>query len=151
MRNAAAPAIARITRIQKAVTSGRVRLLAVNDPDLSAHTLIGYYEPDETDPQYQRLKVPPHSWVRVKFRKKDYTIRSQNDWIALNSSQAVIMAVKSVKFRLEDKIDLAAQYEVEASRLLSEDQKSTQPDVVLSPQIVNSDNFNQCQQDTLIY
>lgn len=151
VRNADAPAIARITRIQKAVTSGRVRLLAVNTDDLSAHTLIGYYEPDETEPQYQRLKVPPHSWVRVKFQKKDYTIRSQNDWISLNSSQAIIMAVKSVKFRLDDKIEIAAQYEVEAARLLSEDQAAKQAAVVLSPQIVNSDQFNQCQQETLIY
>lgn len=151
VRNVAAPAIARITRIQKTVTSGRIKLIAVNTSDSSAHTLIGYYEPDETDPQYQRLKVPPHSWVRVKYQKKDYAIRSQNDWISLNSSQAIIMAVKSVKFRLDDKIDVAAQYEVEAARLLSEDQKANQPAVVLSPQIVNSDTWNQCQTDQIIY
>jgi hypothetical protein len=151
VRNANAPAIARVTRIQKSPTSGRIKLLAVNTDDLSAHTLIGYYEPDETEPQYQRLKVPPHSWVRVKYQKKDYVIRSQSDWISLNSSQAIIMAVKSVKFRYDDKNDIADQYEGIAARLLSEDQKATQPAVVLSPQIVNSDTFNQCQQDTLIY
>lgn len=145
------PAIARITRIQKDVTNGRVKLIAINPSDLSAHTLIGYYEPDETDPQYQRLKVPPHSWVRVKFRKKDYTIRSLNDWIALGTSQALIMGVKAVKFRLDDKDDVADKYEMAAVRLLTEDQASNQADVVMSPQVVNSDTFNQCQQEGLIY
>jgi len=143
--------ISRITRIQKEVTSGRVRLIAVYPSDLSAQTLIGYYEPDETNPAYQRLKVPVHSWVRVKFQKKDYVIRSQNDWISLNSSQAVIMAVKSVNFRYQDKLDVARGYEDEAARLLAEDQKATQPAVVISPQIVNSDQFNQCGTDALIY
>lgn len=151
IRNADAPAIARITRIQKSVTNGRIRLLAVNMAGSTAHTLIGYYDPDETEPQYQRLKVPPHSWVRVKYQKKDYTIRSQNDWIALNSSQAVIMAVKAVQFRLDDKDDVADKYEATAARLLSEDQAAKQASVVLSPQIVNSDQFNQCQEETLIY
>ncbi len=151
VRAANIPPIARITRIQKSVTNGRVKLLAVNTDDLSPHTLIGYYEPDETYPQYQRLKVPVHTWVRVKFQKKDYVIRSMNDWISLNSSQAIIMAVKAVKFRYDDKIDIASSYEQEASRLLSEDQKSNQAAVVLSPQIVNSDTFNQYEQSTIIY
>jgi hypothetical protein len=151
VRAADIPPIARITRVQKAVTSGRVKLIAVNTADLSAHTLIGYYEPDETNPQYQRLKVPENTWVRVKFRKADYIIRSLNDWISLNSSQALIMGVKAVKFRYDDKADLAAAYEKEATRLLSEDQAANQADVVIAPQIVNSDQFSQTQQEGLIY
>lgn len=142
VRNADAPAIARITRIQKSVTTGRVRLLAVNTDDLSAHTLIGYYEPDETNPSYQRLKVPVNSWVRVKFKKKDYTIRSQNDWISLNSAQAVILAIKAVRFRYDDKPDIARSYEEEAARLLSEDQGANRPAVVITPQIIMGDAFN---------
>lgn len=144
------PAVSIITRIEKAVTNGRVKLLAIN-ADLSAHTLLGYYEPDETDPMYQRIKVPNSSWVRVKYVKKDAVIRSQSDWISLNSSQAVIMAVKSIKFRLDDKVEIARTYEDEAARLLTEDQKSTQPAVVLTPQIVNSDTFNQEQTDGMFY
>lgn len=151
VRNANAPSIARITRIQKAVTNGRIRLLAVNDPSMTAHTLIGYYAPTETTPSYQRLKVPPHSWVRVKFKRKNYAITSQDDFIFLNSSQAIILAIKAIKFRLDDKLDIASGYEKEAARLLSEDAASVQPDVVLGPQIVNGDVFNQCGQDTLIY
>lgn len=151
IRAADIPPIARITRIQKGVTTGRIRLLAANTDDLSPHTLIGYYEPDETFPSYQRIKVPQNSWVRVKYQKKDYTIRSQNDWISMNSDQALILGVKSVKFRLDDKIDQAAAYESEAARLLSEDQKATQPAVVLMPQLVNSDQFSQDQQESLIY
>lgn len=151
VRNGAAPAVARITRIQKAVTYGRIKLLAVNVDDLTAHTLIGYYDPTETSPQYQRLKVPPHSWVRVKYQRKSAAITSQSDFIFLNSSQAVILGVKAVKFRLDDKPDVAASYEAEAARLLSEDASAIQPAVVLSPQIVNSDHFNQCDQSTMFY
>ena len=144
--------IAIIQRIQKEVTAGRVRLIAISPTDLSAQTLIGHYEPDETNPAYQRLKIPVHSWVRVKYQKKDYVIRSQNDWISLDSSQAIIMAVKAVKFRYDDKLDVARGYEDEAARLLAENQKATQPAVVISPQIVNSDQFNTCNgNDALIY
>jgi hypothetical protein len=82
---------------------------------------------------------------------KDAAIRSQGDFIFLNSSQAIILAVKAVKFRLDDKLEIASGYEKEAGRLLSEDAAAVQPDVVMAPQIVNSDVFNQSQQDSLIY
>ena len=151
VRNADAPAIARITRVQKAVSSARIRLIAVNTSDLSAHTLIGYYEPTETNPQYQRLKVPTNSWVRVHYQKKDFAIRSQGDWISMGSAQALILAVKAVKFRYDDKVEQGRIYEDEAARLLTEDQKSSQPAVVMSPVIVNSDTFNQSCSDTMFY
>lgn len=43
-------------QIIKPVTKGRVRLYAV-DAD-AVETLVGYYEPDETNPSYSRFKVP---------------------------------------------------------------------------------------------
>jgi len=151
VRNGAAPLIARITRIQKEVTSGRIKLIAANEDGLTAHTLIGYYEPTETSPQYQRLTVPAHSWVRVKYKRKNPTITSQQDFIFLGSSQAIILAVKAVRFRLEDKIEMAAAYEKEAARLLSEDQAAVQPDVVMNIQVVNGDSFNQNGSSNIIY
>ena len=51
-----APDIVRIDRIERAVTNGFTKLLAVN-ADGSPHTLIGYYQPWETQPSYRRLKV----------------------------------------------------------------------------------------------
>lgn len=43
-------------QIIKPVTKGRVRLYAVDDDD--AETLVGYYDPDETNPSYARFVVP---------------------------------------------------------------------------------------------
>lgn len=142
-----APQFARITRVQKAVTSGFVRLLAINPSDLSSHTLIGYYGPNETDPQYQRLQVGQYSWVRVRYQKKDDVIRSQNDWLNLSDPMSLMMALKSVRFRYEDKSDEADKFEATASRLMSEEQKSLQPNSVLVPQIINGDSWNTAEQE----
>lgn len=43
-------------QIIKPVTKGRIRLYAVDVDD--NETLVGYYEPDETNPSYARFKVP---------------------------------------------------------------------------------------------
>lgn len=43
--------------IVKTTTKGRIQLYAV-DPDTDAETLVGYYDPDETNPSYRRFKVP---------------------------------------------------------------------------------------------
>lgn len=151
VRNSEAPLIKSIDRINKVATTGRVKLIAANADGMTAQTLLGYYEPDELHPQYQRLKVPPHSWVRVKYKRKNYAITSQNDFIFLNSSQAIVMAVKACKFLMDDKVELAGQYEREAARLLSEDAAAIQPAVVMSPIIVNGDTFSQCQSNTMFY
>lgn len=42
--------------IIKSITKGRIQLYAVDDDDVE--TLVGYYEPDETNPGYARFKVP---------------------------------------------------------------------------------------------
>lgn len=147
VRAANVPAITRIYRISKRVTQGRVKLLAVNnDSTLSPHTLIGEYAPSETDPSYQRIKVPVKTWVRVRYQKKDYKIRSLDDWINIDNAQALILAVKAVRFRYEDKWDEAARYEAEATRLLSEEQRSRQPASNILAQVVVSDTWNYSRQ-----
>lgn len=146
-----APQFARITRVDKEQTDGFIKLLAVNPGSLSAHTTIGYYSPVETSPQYQRLQVQAKSWVRVRYQKKDLTIRSQSDWINLSDPMALMMALKSVKFRYEDKHDEADKYEAMASRLLSEEQKSLQPNTVLAPTIINSDSWANASQSGMFY
>lgn len=143
IRNVNAPAIANIDHISKDVTNGFVKLLAVNTSGTTVHTLIGYYEPDETDPRYRRLKVVDQAWVRVKFKRKQNQIRSINDWINLDNTQALILAVKSVRLRYEGKYDEATRAETEATRLLSEEQESLRPEGAASgPQIINSDKWS---------
>jgi len=43
-------------QIVKSVTKGRVRLYKVDNDD--NETLVGFYDPNETDPSYRRFKVP---------------------------------------------------------------------------------------------
>lgn len=145
------PLVKSLYRVSKEVFSARVRLLAINE-DLSPHTVIGYYEPDETEPNYTRLKVGHHSWVRVRYQKADSKIRSQRDWINIADTQAILLACRAVKLRSDMDIDLAAKYENEATRLLTEEQKSLQPATLNGPQIINSDSFNfACQNSAMFY
>lgn len=130
------PSITRIDRIQKAVTNGFVRLIAVDPTTLETHTLIGYYLPFETAPTYRRIKVGHHSWVRIKYRRKDNEVRSSGDWINIENREALILLVKAVKFRLDNQIDSAKGYELEGMRLLSNEVEALRPPGISPPQII---------------
>jgi hypothetical protein len=134
------PPLARIYRIDKEETQDFVELIAVNEA-LQPLTLLGRYEPDETEPAYQRISVPQHAWVRVHYQKKNLEIVSQNDWINLDDRIALLMALKSVKFRLNDRDEEADKFEATAQRLMTENQASLENPGVKKPQIVNSDTF----------
>lgn len=149
--NPSAPAIQRIDRVQKDPTVGFVRLLAINPADLSLNTVLGIYQPNEVNPQYVRLKVPRCACVRVKYQKHDDIIRSQEDWVNIADEQSILMALKAVRFRLEDKFADADAAEATAGRLLSEEQKSLQPNSVLAPQVINQDIFNDARQENQMF
>lgn len=44
--------------IIKPKTRGRIKLFAVNPDDTLDETLVGWYDPDETNPSYARFKIP---------------------------------------------------------------------------------------------
>lgn len=136
-RNPNAPALGRIYRISKEATKDYVRLIAVNASDGASQTLIGYYEPDETLPQYRRIKVPHKSSVLVKYKKASLDIRSQADFINIDNYEALRLACRAVKFRLEDKIAQARPFEDEASRILAEETEAKRPSGPRVPQIIN--------------
>jgi hypothetical protein len=148
--NPEAPSIARIDRIQKDVTNGFVKLIAVDPDDDTPQTLIGYYQPWETVPTYRRLRVPDRSWIRIKYRRKDIEVRSSADWINIENRQALMMLLKSVKFSLDNQIDMARQFEAEGIRLLSQEQEALQPPGQNSPQIFVVDTPRPTT-DTLFY
>ena len=85
--NPEAPNVARIERIQKPVTNGFIKLLAVDPTTLSGETQIGYYQPWETNPVYRRIKVPDRTWFRIKYKKKDLEVRSSEDWINIDNRE----------------------------------------------------------------
>ena len=144
-RNPGAPAILRIDRIDKEVTKGFIKLVAVDPVTLAGHTLIGYYRPEETSPRYQRLHVKNQSWVRVKYKKKDDEIRSINDWINIDNREAFLQMLKAVKQDSLDHHDLADAAEQVAVKLMNEEATAKRPKTELSgPQILYTDwPFNQ--------
>lgn len=150
-RNAAASAINRIDRIDKALTNGFIKLVAVDPVTLSGHTLIGWYRPEETTPRYQRLKVKNQSWVRVKYKKRDDEIRSLNDWINIDNREAFLQMLKAVKQDLLDRHDIASAAEAVAVKLMNEEATAKRPKNELSgPQVLYSD-WPFSQGETMFY
>ena len=149
--NPDAPNIARIDRVYKPVTNGFVRLLAVDPSTLASHTQIGYYLPWETTPYYRRIKVSDRSWIRIKYQKRDLDVRSTSDWINIENREALLLLLKAVKFRLDNQIATAREYEAEGMRLLSNEAESLRPPGLDSPQITFNEGLPAGQSDTLFY
>jgi hypothetical protein len=150
-RNNEAPAIARIDRIKKAETSGFVRLLAVNTSDLSSHTLIGNYAPKETVPTYRRIRVPDHSWVRIKYKRKNLPVTSVKDWVNLENREALFLALRAVQSRRDRKYDEARIAESEAIRLINKEIEAKMPPSSIGPQIKFNDWPMECGNVGLFY
>ena len=134
--NPLAPAIGRIDRIQKAVTNGFIRLLAIDPTNGTPLTQIGYYLPWETEPNYRRIRVGNETLVRIKYRRKDVEVRGLQDWINIDNRQALLMLLKSVKFRLDNNFDQGIAAESEGMRLLSNEAAALRPPGLDVPQVI---------------
>lgn len=159
--NADAPAIARIDRVQKDSFNDYVELIAVN-PLVTATELytLGLYQPWERDPSYRRIRISirdnsqqegiPQT-VRIAYKKKSTEIRSMDDWINLDNREALLLAVKAVKFREANNFEQSRIAEGEAQRIMSEEAASNRPTTALSgPQIIRGDDWG-CDFDRLFY
>lgn len=133
--NPVAPLVARIDMIQKDLTNGFVRLLAVNE-DGTPHTLIGYYRPEETVPRYTRIHTQAKNWLRIKYKKRDFEVRSTRDWINIDNREVIILAVKAVSARRKDQIEKAQSLELEAIRILNNEAQAKRPPGLSAPQII---------------
>ncbi len=136
-RNPNVPALGKIYRISKEATKDFVKLFAVNASDGVSQTLVGWYEPAETDPTYRRIRVPNKTSVIVKYKKANFDVRSQFDWIPIDNSEALRLACRAVKYRFEDKITAARPFEDEASRILAEETEAKRPSGPRVPQVIN--------------
>lgn len=132
------PPLGSIYRILREGTRDFVRLIAINASDGFSQCQIGYYEPDETTPSYRRIKIPHKTSVLVKYKKATLKVTSLRSWINVDNEEALRLACRAVKFRLEDKYDQARAAESEASRILSEETAAKLPAGPRVPQIINS-------------
>ncbi len=148
--NPEAPLVVRIDRIQKAVTSGFVRLIAVN-LDGTPNTQIGYYRPEETNPSYARIRVADRNWIKIKYRRRSFDIRSESDWVNVDNREALVLAVKAVQARRRNALQLASQLEAEASRILTSEVEAHETPAMSAPQIVWNEGLPASETDRLIY
>jgi hypothetical protein len=148
-RNPVAPLVGRIDRVQKTLTDGYIKLLAINE-DGTPHTQIGYYLPNETSPSYVRIRVPDRNWLKIRYRKRNLEVRSVNDWINVDNREALILCIKAVQFRRKNQPDMAKAMESEASRILGLEAESKRPPGISPPQIIFNEGI-ECGTDSLFY
>jgi hypothetical protein len=144
-----APAIVRIDRITKDVTKDFIKLVAVDPVTLAPLTQIGYYLPWEVTPTYRRVRAGNRSWIRVKYRKNDITVRGLGDWIMIENTEALMLLLKAVNFRRQNQFQVASSAEAEGIRLLTQDKEANDPPALGAAQVI----FNDYPYggDTLIY
>lgn len=133
------PNIARIDRVQKDVTNGFIKLIAIDSYNQTPQTLIGYYLPWETSPIYRRIRTGQNSWVRLKYRRKDIEVRGVQDWINIENREALLLILRAVKLRLDNQFELARTAENEGIRLLSNEAEALRPPGLNAPQIIFPD------------
>jgi hypothetical protein len=136
-RNPNVPALGQIYRVSKEATKDFVKLYAVNASDGVSQTLVGWYEPSETEPAYRRIKVPNKAATLVKYKKADLELRSQRDFINCDNRQALILACRAVKFYQDDKYTKAEEAKAAAVKILSEQIEAQRPSGPRVPQIIN--------------
>lgn len=127
------PKIKRIERITRSKTQGYVKLLAYTD-DNNTSTLIGYYLPDETEPQYRRIKLPTHcDWIRLRYRLRTLKISALTDPLHLKSKVALELMLRCLKAMKSAKPDLktAKDFELQAVQFMREKEIVQSPGSVM--------------------
>jgi hypothetical protein len=119
--------ISRIDRITRESTVGFVRLTGFST-DQTKSVQLGYWYPDETEPQYMRIKLPRQSnWVRMRYRKRTLKISSLTDPIHLKNKLALVCMVRAVEERYKGNKDAADDFETKSVQYVSEEQMSRNP------------------------
>jgi len=131
--------IAKIERVLKDKTQDQVELFGV-DPDTDiATTLLGRYRPNETLPAYTRIRTPQTQAVRIKYKRRVFEVEDQYDWIPVNNREALIHAIRAVKYRIDGRYDDALSAEMTASRLVLEETNALRPAGIKPPQVINNE------------
>lgn len=129
--------VKRIERITRGVTAGFCRLTAY-DLDALTTTELGYYYPDETEPQYRRIKLPCGTcWIRMRYRKRQLAVRSLTAPLHLRSRLAILAAVKSIEALFGDAPNppVAQAFEMKAVEYLAAEHLGRNPGESLSLQL----------------
>lgn len=147
--DAAAPRVARITGVEKVETVGPVRLSTIDDSGgPTGGVTLGIYEPDETLPQYRRIKIfRSCSWVRIAYRRTTPLFTSRWDRVTLKSRIAFLNAVRAVKYYADVDLGLAHAFEADAARLELEAQDASEPPTYHPIQVVDMNSLKEVDED----
>lgn len=90
----------RITQVTKPVTRGYVKLLGFPPNQNGQAVTLGYYGPNETNPQYRRIRVDAKcQWARVKYSRAQMPYTDDYEVLPIASYQAMLELVKVVRLR----------------------------------------------------
>lgn len=96
----------RIERVWKTETKGYVKLISY-DINGKNPIVVGYYWPDETEPNYHRIRVPSTcSTVRIMYRRRELKFSTLTDPLHLKIGSAVVEQVRAKYLRIAPKPDL---------------------------------------------
>lgn len=119
-----------IAMISKPVTVGPLSLVT------AAGTLLAVYQPNDTAPSFQRIKLSQKATaVRIFAKRKTAAVAVPTDIIPLNSKMAIVLMCKALKYYKEDHYQEAATCETAAIHYLEEEQASRLSYSQLSAQI----------------
>jgi len=130
-----------IQRIVREPTNGNVKLFAIdpaafqNNQIIPESFLLGDYEPNETQPNYRRMRVQCKSRIRMRYRRATRAICGMNDYIPLNNKFALVMAMKAIKFYRNNHEQEAQGFEAIAVRLCNEEQETRNAQSSTGPQV----------------
>lgn len=111
----------KITRVTKPVTRGYVKLIGFPQRSLATAVTLGYYAPNETTPNYRRIRVGcACSWTRIKYRRASLAMVNDWDIVPLGSYQATLELLKAVRLGDSNDVQASEAYLARAVRLLNE-------------------------------
>jgi len=117
--------VSRVIQVIKDASDGYIDLLAMDDGRSTDLTQIGTYHPDETRPSYRRIIVPEcEGTARVRFQVRTFNIKSDDDYIPLESSVALICMLRSMELFRTGNFEEAKKYEAQALSFLREEKSS---------------------------
>lgn len=152
----------RITKIVSPTTAGFIRAYSYQN-GTTQPILLAIIKPWEKEPEYRRIKLHGNgvnlltgsalgglncqNWVRMRFRKKQYPIRSMDDFIFLSSTNALIFAIQAVRKYDLDLLDEGDKYMNKAIYCLERKEKidsgpSRRPIQVRAPVFKGNANSN---------
>lgn len=135
-----APDVARVTGIFKDPTAGAVRL-ATTDSSGATGVNLGVYEPDETVPQYRRIKLNRCAkWVRIAYMRANPLFTSRFDHVPLRSRMAFLLGMQARKHYSDLQVGDAHAFEADAARLEIEAQLKIEPPTYMPIQVIDRNN-----------